>query len=380
MKRILNWAIVLILIGGSSLLGACSSDDNPSGSSPVAEINREVLASHFKSDATVLQQNLDGKAVDVSTQAMKQLLTLMGKSRYFKEDMKKMMLLLTVQNAADKNATHGMRVVFDSKGNYKVGSGEGMAFIFPANIDGYDGTLYKLSMKSNANWDEMPTVLQVTLSCMFGDKEVVLTQSKTNIKMNSDYPGIVAMTLGTFSYTSTSEYSLPDTSDGSCTMNMSASRDNSGSVSFSCDYEQNDLDIFNMNLSFSLPVDYAITSIGGTIDTAEDKVLDATLLDDLFIKGDVDGNMQITCGKDGTAIPMQLIKEQDGDLTRMLPTFALDYTSVYTPLRGVVDAETYRTVIGLYDRIVAQTKATSTTYSDLLTVLMQILPIGAVAE
>ena len=83
MKRIRNWAMALMLICGSPLLTACSSDDNSSEPSknPEAEKNRELLAAHFKADAAVLNETLDYDAINLSTQATKQLLALMNKSR-----------------------------------------------------------------------------------------------------------------------------------------------------------------------------------------------------------------------------------------------------------------------------------------------------------
>lgn len=378
MKRIINWAMALIIIGGSSLLAACSSDDNSSSESPAAAKNREMLATHFKTDTAVLDENLNANAVDMSTQAISQLLMLMGKSRYFKEDMQKMLLMLTIQNAADRSTSHGLRVVFDERGNYKVGTGDGMAFIFPAVINGYDGTLYKLSMKSNANWDEVPTALNVTLSCMYGDREVVLCKSETNIKKNSDYPSFVALTLGAFNYDSKVAYSLPDTREGACTMNIVATRTDDGTVNVTYGYVQNALNILKVAITSHLPVDYVINTIEDAMAQAMDKKIDASMLDDLFIKGDVDDNMVITCGKEGNGVPMRFEKVQDGDITRRLPAFALDYTSAYTPLKGVVDAETYDSIVNLYDRAVVMAHESSTAYSDLLLMLMQILPVGGV--
>ena len=378
MKRILNWAVTLMLICGSPLLTACSSDDNPSEPSknPEAEKNRELLAAHFKANAAVLKETLDYDAVTVSTQAMQQLLTLTNKSRYFKDDMKKMMTLLTIQNAADKSNSHGMRVVLDEKGNYKVGSGDGMAFIFPAAVDGYAKTLYKLSMASNRNWIDIPDRLTFTLSCMYGDKEVVLNRAVANIRMNSGYSAMAMMALGAFDFDSKVEYFLPDNSDGACTINIAASRGADGTLNFGFGYVQKALNILNMNFNFPLPTDYTVNMMSAAMEAADDKAVDGSVVDDLFIKGNVNGDMQMTCGKGGKTIPMRLVNEQVGDAFRLLPTFALDNSPVYTPLKDIVDADTYNSFTDIYQQASSLASTTSTTYSDVLTMLMQILPIG----
>ena len=378
MKRILNWAVALMLICGSPLLTACSSDDNSSEPSknPEAEKNRELLAAHFKADAAVLNETLDYDAIDLSTQATKQLLALMNKSRYFKDDMKTMMALLTIQNAADKSKSHGVRVVFDEKGNYKAGSGDGMAFIFPAAIDGYAKMLYKLSMVTNRNWSDIPEQLTVILSCMHNDKEVVLNRSVSNVKLNSAYPGMAAIVLGTFDSESKIDYSLPDAGDRNCTIDLKVSKGSDDMLNFDFGYVQDKLNILRVSENFPMPTDLTVSSIREAMADGSQKVVDATLLDDLFVKGDVNGNMQIACGKGGKDIPMQLVKEQVGDVERLMPVFALDYSSTYTPLKEIVDAGAYENILNIYHETASSVSTSAAVYSDLLTMLMQILPIG----
>ena len=378
MKRILNWAMALMLICGSPLLTACSSDDNSAEppKNPEAEKNRELLATHFKADAAVLTENLDYDAITLSTQATQQLLAMMNKSRYFKNDIKTMLMLLTIQNAAERSNSHGVRVVFDEKGNYKVGSGEGMVFIFPATADGYAKMLYKLSVASSSNWNEIPERMNATLSCLYDEEEVVLNKSVVNIKMNTGYEGMAAMALGAFDYDTRVDYFLPDTSDGACSINIAASRQNDGTLDFGFGYVQNKLNILNMNINFPIPTDYTVNMTTEAIEVATDKVLKCTILDDLFVKGDINGDMQIACGKDGKDILMRLEKEQEGEAERLVPTFALDDSSNYTPLKDIVDADTYESIVNLSNRASTSVGMTSTTYSDLLTMLMQILPMG----
>ena len=413
MKRILIWATALVLICGTGLLTACSSEDNPSEPSE-AKINRELLAQHFRDDALVLKENLSFEAIDMSSQAIQQLLKLMNKSRYFKEDMKKMMVLLTIQNLADKRNLHGVRVVFDEMGNYKASPASGMVFIFPATIKGYPKTLYKLSFASNRNWNDIPEKLDIILSCMNDGKEVVLCKSVSDIRMYSDYPGLAAMTLGTFGFESKVEYfSLgADDGNGTSAIDIAASRKEDGSLDFCFGYVQNNLNILDVSTSLPLPRNYAINTVAGVIEGADNFTVNASILDDLYLTCNVGNGMSfmsalrdvmdhsgdkeqspeqyneffkqlnryismyIACGKNGKAIPMQFAGENDGESFFVLPTFALDSSSGFTPLREIVDQTTYESIVDAVRKTALPVSTSSTAYTDLLTMLIQILPIG----
>ena len=379
MKRIFNWAMALMLISGSSLLVGCSPVDNPSShDNPEAERNREALATHLKTDASLLAGNLSSDAITLSSQATSQLLVLMNKSRSFKEDIKKMMTLLAIQNLTDRTNSHGLRIILDEKGNYNVSPSGGMVFIFPATVDGYGKTLYKLSIVSNRNWNDIPEQLRVTLSCMYKDKEVVLNDAVASVKMTSGYPGMAAITLGAFSFESKIDYFLPDDKDAAkaSSIDVVASRESDGHVNFQFGYVQNKLNIMNANLNIPLPADYAIKSIRSMVETVNSIVFSASILDDLYITGDIKGDMQMTCGKYGNAIPMQIVEVEEGGNTLKTPAFALDYSSDYTLLKDIVDADTYAQLMNLYQQSASRISITLTDYSDLLTVLLQILPIG----
>ena len=413
MKRIIIWATALVLICGTGLLTACSSDDNPLEPSE-ADINRELLAQHFKDDASVLKENLNFDAIDMSSQATEQLLRLMNKSRYFKEDLKKMMALLTIQNMADRTNSHGVRVVFDEMGNYKASPADGMVFIFPATIEGYQKTLYKLSFSSNKNWNDIPEKLTVILSCMYNGKEVVLSKSVSDIKMYSDYPGMAAITLGTFGFESKVEY-FPlgaDDGKGTSTIDIVASRKEDGSLNFSFGYVQNNLNILEMSTNLPLSRDYAVNTVAEIIEGAGSFTVNASILDDLYLTGNVgngmsfmsalrdvaenSGNkqqlleqynefvgllnksisMHISCGKDGKAIPMQLAGVNDGNSFFVLPTFDLGNQLEFTPLEEIVDQAIYESIVDILRKTALPVGTSSATYSDLLTIMMQVLPIG----
>ncbi|SEA54929.1 hypothetical protein SAMN04487851_10849 [Prevotella sp. tc2-28] len=376
MKRMLNWAIALILISGSSLLVGCAVADDPYN--PEADRNRDMLATHFKADASVLADNLNFDAITLSSQTTLQLLALMNKSRTFKEDVKKMIALLTIQNLTDRTNSHGLRIIFDEKGNYQVGPSEGMVFIFPATVDGYGKMLYKLSMASNRNFNEVPELLRVTLSCMYQDKEVVLNSSVASVKMTSDFPGMAAITLGTFSFESKIDYFLPDAKDAAkaSTIDIVGSRESDGNVNFQLGYVQNKLNILDANMNIPLPADYVIKSIRGMMETVNSITVSSSILDDLYVTGNIKGDMQIACGKDGSAIPMKFVDVQEGETTLKMPAFALDYSSDYTLLKDIVDADTYAQLMNLYQQTASRISVTSTDYADLLTMLLQILPIA----
>lgn len=376
MKRMLNWAIALIMISCSSLLVGCAVADDPYN--PEADRNRDMLATHFKADASVLADNLNFDAITLSSQTTSQLLALMNKSRTFKEDVKKMIALLTIQNLTDRTNSHGLRIIFDEKGNYQVGPSEGMVFIFPATVDGYGKMLYKLSMASNRNFNEVPELLRVTLSCMYQDKEVVLNSSVASVKMTSDFPGMAAITLGTFSFESKIDYFLPEAKDAAkaSTIDIVGSRESDGSVNFQLGYVQNKLNILDANMNIPLPADYVIKSIRGMMETVNSITVSSSILDDLYVTGNIKGDMQIACGKDGSAIPMKFVDVQEGETTLKMPAFALDYSSDYTLLKDIVDADTYAQLMNLYQQTASRISVTSTDYADLLTMLLQILPIA----
>lgn len=376
MKRMLNRAIALIMISCSSLLVGCAVADDPYN--PEADRNRDMLATHFKADASVLADNLNFDAITLSSQTTSQLLALMNKSRTFKEDVKKMIALLTIQNLTDRTNSHGLRIIFDEKGNYQVGPSEGMVFIFPATVDGYGKMLYKLSMASNRNFNEVPELLRVTLSCMYQDKEVVLNSSVASVKMTSDFPGMAAITLGTFSFESKIDYFLPDAKDAAkaSTIDIVGSRESDGNVNFQLGYVQNKLNILDANMNIPLPADYVIKSIRGMMETVNSITVSSSILDDLYVTGNIKGDMQIACGKDGSAIPMKFVDVQEGETTLKMPAFALDYSSDYTLLKDIVDADTYAQLMNLYQQTASRISVTSTDYADLLTMLLQILPIA----
>ena len=73
---------------------------------------------------------------------------------------------------------------------------------------------------------------------------------------------------------------------------------------------------------------------------------------------------------------MKFVDVQEGETTLKMPAFALDYSSDYTLLKDIVDADTYAQLMNLYQQTASRISVTSTDYADLLTMLLQILPIA----
>lgn len=423
MKRFLNRIFLLTLICSTAMLAACSSDDTPAVPvdppvdpqpvPPVAPSDRDVLAAHIKSDAAVLADNLDFRAIEVSAETTKQLLALMNRSRYSKNDITTAIALLTIQNMADRKNAHGLRVVFDEKGNYRIGTTSGeLVFIFPATVGDYPTTLYKLTFVSNRNWDDIPELCDFTLSGMFDDKEVVLNKSVAKITLNSDYPGMAAMALGAFDFDSRIEYYAPDASDGqvACAIDLEALR-NDDSLCFSLDYEQGEQSILDMTLNLPLSQDFVINSVDEALDAANGITAVTNVLGDLTLtakvaKGStfmpalkevVEGvrsteitlkefserverlnssmNMHIACKENDDAIPMKFLGEKGEEAYCLMPAFRFEGTTDYMSLKQVVDASTYNNLVEIYKKTALPVSDASAAYSDLLTMMMQILPI-----
>ena len=213
MKRLLSRIFFLTLICSAALFSACSSDDAPAV--PVDPPSaRDVLAATLKKDAAVLADQLDFSAIEATSDATRQLLSLMGRGRYFMRDMQTAMVMITARNISERKLAYGLRVVFDEKANYRIGTtGGSLEFIFPATIGDYPKTLYKLTFASNKNWDAVPELFNLTLSGMFGDRERVLSKSSANIVMASDYAGMAAIALGAFAFDGRMDFFTPDDPD-----------------------------------------------------------------------------------------------------------------------------------------------------------------------
>ena len=257
MKRLLRRIFFLTLICSAALFSACSSDDAPAvpvdppvDPQPVPPSDRDVLAATLKKDAAVLADQLAFSAIETTSDATRQLLSLMSRGRFFMRDMQTAMVMITARNISERKLAYGLRVVFDEKANYRIGTtGGSLEFIFPATIGDYPKTLYKLTFASNKNWDAVPELFNLTLSGMFGDRERVLSKSSANIVMASDYAGMAAIALGAFAFDGRMDFFTPDDPDRSvCAVDLMAMRDANNTLSFGCDYEQGGRTVFDMTV------------------------------------------------------------------------------------------------------------------------------------
>ena len=420
MKRLLSRIFFLTLICSAALFSACSSDDAPAvpvdppvDPQPVPPSDRDVLAATLKKDAAVLADQLDFSAIETTSDATRQLLSLMGRGRYFMRDMQTAMVMITARNISERKLAYGLRVVFDEKANYRIGTtGGSLEFIFPATIGDYPKTLYKLTFASNKNWDAVPELFNLTLSGMFGDRERVLSKSSANIVMASDYAGMAAIALGAFAFDGRMNFFTPDDPDRSvCAVDLMAMRDANNTLSFGCDYEQGGRTVFDMTVDLPLPEDFVINSIGEAVEAAEGIEAVADVLGNLAVESVIaDGAdfmpalrdvmegvkdkelapeefsrrverlngslLMVIAGEDNTEpVPMKLLGEQGEEAYCVMPAFRFAGSSDYTPLKQVVDAATYDNLVEIYHKTALPVGKTAAAYSDLLTVMMQILPI-----
>ncbi len=109
MKRLLSRIFFLTLICSAALFSACSSDDAPAvpvdppvDPQPVPPSDRDVLAAKLKKDAAVLADQLDFSAIETTSDATRQLLSLMGRGRYFMRDMQTAMVMITARNISER--------------------------------------------------------------------------------------------------------------------------------------------------------------------------------------------------------------------------------------------------------------------------------------
>ena len=86
--------------------------------------------------------------------------------------------------------------------------------------------------------------------------------------------------------------------------------------------------------------------------------------------------LMVIAGEDNTEpVPMKLLGEQGEEAYCVMPAFRFAGSSDYTPLKQVVDAATYDNLVEIYHKTALPVGKTAAAYSDLLTVMMQILPI-----
>ena len=214
MKRIINWVLFASLFLGLTMQTSCSSDDDGDSINGEVRKERDQLLTHIEDDVQSMDETLDFELFDMITQVQTQLLTYMGKDPRFSNNLKKVVSLMAVRNAFQnihqvENGSElaamgyqayipvdimafGVRVIFDENGNYTMKPAEGLEFVFPATVEGYGQTLYKIALRNEGEWYESVTPAQLNgvrgLACvnrypkqlnlrmtgLFNDEEVTL--------------------------------------------------------------------------------------------------------------------------------------------------------------------------------------------------------------
>lgn len=296
MKHFGNWIMAATLFCGLFVLTSCEEldeRDNPVDNEDNDEVvqYREEILSHVKSDAKVLVDNIDPGMINLTNNVYSQLMTLMGKDRNYMRNMKQVLALMA-SNSALRNIkpvtegselakmgylmyipvdiqTFGAQVVFDENGASRLFPCDGLEFIFPATVEGLGTTLYKVAFKTGSNWYEsvapaqlkgvkglacvyrVPGTLRMTLSGLFGNQVVTLSEALINLDFANDqssgYASLDVDRMSVSGQVSTSlegaGYGLPDIES---TLRFKYGAQQDGRVRLEFGYTSNGLDVMTM--------------------------------------------------------------------------------------------------------------------------------------
>ena len=303
MKRIINWMLFATLFLGLTMQTSCSSDHDDDGFNAEVQKERDELLTHIEADAQVMDENLDFEMFDLATQVQAQLLTLMGKDPRFNGNLKTIVSALAARKAlqnihqAESGSelaamgylayipvdimAFGVRVIFDEKGNYYMTPTEGMDFIFPATVEGYGQTLYKISFQNEGDWYEsvtpakfndvrglacvnrFPEKLNIRLTGLFNDEEVTLLTGVVDITLGKEAASqYVSFQTNQFQISSQlnsslrgGKYGLPDDDSTIAFTFGTASPSEEGleRMKILCSFTQKDMPMFNATALVTLP-------------------------------------------------------------------------------------------------------------------------------
>ena len=333
MKILKHLALAAVLLCGSGLFTACSDSEDASQDNPVVPAdqegyaNRTIIHNQIKKDMPLLAEGISGGQLDVTSQALTQLLTLMKLDKEFINDMNTLFIAAARQKAlrslsivspeselaemgylayltAD-NRDFGLRVLFDGKGGCQALPAKRLEFVFPATIRGIGTTLYKVVVTQSDEYYQsvssvnahniqhlacvtcMPKALNILLSGFIDGKEVKLSESVITLELPlTDGSEYVDVQAGAFklngnqtsysnpSGTSALKYDLSVDGDN---MGISYTVSNNGTQLIGCDAEM----VLKQKDSF-------INRMGNkVIDFATINAFTIHILDDITIKGDV---------------------------------------------------------------------------------------------
>ena len=327
MKQLSKWLMAATLFCGLFTLASCDEEsDNPVDNSGNGETvvvdddtwNREQILYHIKSDAQVLADNMNPEMFNLTNGVYSQLMTLMARDRNYMQNMKQIFSMMAA-NSALKNIkpvtkgselakmgyqmyipvdfqTFGVQVVFDENGSSRLFPCEGLEFIFPATIDGFSTTLYKVAIRAGNSWKEtiapaqlknlkgiacvyrVPETITMTLSGLFDNKVLTLSSSSFDIG-ETDISGQTSTSLKGVGY------GLPDVES---TLDFKFSNVEEGKLKMYCSYVNNGLNVMNLGAMLTLPQTGKLTELLSKIDFNGIYVdFDMRILNDLNLYGSI---------------------------------------------------------------------------------------------
>ena len=326
MKRIKYLVLAAALLCSSGLFTSCFfyTEDNPVNPAEQAAIdNRNVLISHIENDARLLADNISSESFNATSQAFAQLLALIENDRNFISNMRTLFSLASVKKSMFNTypvemgselaemgyllyiiADYGgfeAQVIFDGKGNSRINSADHLEFIFPATVDGFGTTLFKLivsnsedcyqsvtdipNMKRIAYVARLPKSITMTLSGFIDNQEQTLSQSVINLELpqkeNSEY---VSFDAGSFRLYGSQNAYLNDSGESALDYSL-AMTDNQ--MTFDYAYSNNGMKVVSCNtqMNLSQKEDFISQMTNDAFNVADLKSLSVRLLDDLSITG-----------------------------------------------------------------------------------------------
>lgn len=303
MKKIINWLLFATLFLGLTMQTSCSSKDDDDSSNEEVRKERDELITRIENDTQVMDQNLNLEMFDLATQVQQQLLMLMGKDPRFSSNLKTVVSTLAVRNAFQNIRqvqsgselaamgyvayipvdimSFGVRVIFDERGNYTMKPVEGLEFVFPATVEGYGQTLYKIALRNEGEWYEsvtpaklngvrglacinrFPKKLNLRMTGLFNNEEVTLLTEEVKIMLEKSTDSqYVDFKTNSFQISAElkstlkgTKYGLPDDDStfGFTLGTTSSSEEGTGLMNFLCSFTQKGVSLFNGTAQMALP-------------------------------------------------------------------------------------------------------------------------------
>ena len=242
MKKMKHLALAAALLCGLGLTASCTPDERDNPVAPAdqeAFVNRQQLVSDVSNDARLLADNLSAESLNVTSQALAQLMSLMQSDRNMIANIRTLFTAISQNKALQSvnpvkagselaqmgylayitadNSGFGVRVIFDGKGDCRLVANDHLEFIFPATVDGIGTTLFKLivnnsndcyqtvadanlpNVKRLACVSRLPKSFTMTLTALIDDKEQTLSQNVVSLQLpqsaESEYVSLDARTF-----------------------------------------------------------------------------------------------------------------------------------------------------------------------------------------